>query len=203
MKLVDSKWVIAIYAAVVLAGGASRRMGRDKLLLEVDGLTLLEAAVNRFKEEFADVCVSVAENGKYPQIKAREIVDVRRGAGPLSGLHAALANLRHDHDGVFVVAADLPYSSPKAALRIIELCGDHDACIIRLANGNIEPLFGYYKKTLLPLCEEALSSGDNRMSEVLYKADTRFIPPEELGELWNEKLIFNINYPDDYSRVSG
>lgn len=186
-------------AVVVLAGGASRRMGRDKLMLDVGGATLLESAVGRFGGYFDDICISVADEEKYPEIAARKIIDIHRGAGPLSGLHAALSGLTHD--GVFVVAADLPYSSPEAALRIIELCGGYDACIIRLPDGKIEPLFGYYKKSLLSLCEEAILSGDNRMSEVLYKANTRFIAPEALGSLWDEKLIFNINYPEDYSRI--
>ena len=186
-------------AAVVLAGGASRRMGRDKMMLELGGQTLLESAVSKFKQEFADVFVSVADESKYPDVAARKIVDIKPGAGPLSGLHAALATL--EHEGVFLVAADLPYCSPTVAMRIVELCGEHEACIIRLPDGKIEPLFGCYKKTLLPLCEDAISSGDNRMSEILYKSDTRFISTDMLGDLWDERLIYNINYPDDYSTL--
>ena len=190
-------------AIVILAGGASKRMGRDKLMLDIDGMTLLESAALKFEAEFGRVYISVSDNGKYPYIRAEKIADVRKGAGPLSGLHAALSSpiLNDSSDGVFLVAADLPYASPKAARRIIELCAGYDACIIRLPDGKIEPLFGCYKKALLPLCEEALDSGDNRMSEVLFKANTRFIAPEALGEFWDDKLIFNINYPDDYLQV--
>ena len=184
-------------AIVVLAGGASRRMGRDKLMLDVGGLTLLETVVSRFSVEFEDVYISVADEEKYHDVKARRIVDIRRGAGPLSGLHAALTDI--DCDGVFLLAADLPFASPKAAKRIIELCGNHEACIIKLPGGMIEPLFGFYRKTLLPLCEDALTSGDNRMSEIIYKANTKFISTEMLGDLWEDKLIYNINYPEDYS----
>lgn len=186
-------------AIVVLAGGASKRMGRDKLLLEVGGVTLLESVVAKFSDEFEDVCISVADESKYPEISARRIVDIRRGAGPLSGLHAALTGI--ERGGVFLVAADLPYASPKAAKRVIELCGDCDACIIKLPGGMIEPLFGYYRKALLPLCEEALESGDNRMSEVIYNANTRFVTPEDLGGLWDDRLIYNINYPEDYAAI--
>lgn len=187
-------------AAVLLAGGGSKRMGRDKLMLEIGGMTMLESAAQRFAGVFNELCISVADVGKYPGIAARTIVDIRPGAGPLSGLHAALSVLRCD--GVFLVAADLPFASPPAALRIAELGAGRDACIIRLRDGKIEPLFGYYARSLLPLCEEALRSGDNRMSEILYKANTRFISPEELGGLWDEKLIYNINYPEDYKDYS-
>jgi len=186
-------------AAVVLAGGKSRRMGRDKLELALGGQTLLESVVNRFGEEFDDVFLSVADIKKYPGINARRLVDVLPGAGPMSGLHAALKLL--PDDGVFIVAADLPYASPKAAKRLIELCGDKECCVIRLPDGNLEPLFGYYRKSLLPLCEEAIESGDYRLSGVILGAQTRFAAPNELGDLWDEKIILNINHPEDYEKV--
>ena len=186
-------------AVVILAGGKSRRMGNDKLILPIDGTTLLESAVNRFKEEFTDVYLSLAEEGKYPDVTVPRIVDVMPGAGPLSGLHAALTIL--PGGGVFLVAADLPYASARAAKRIVELRGDHDACIIRLPDGRLEPLLGYYSKTTLPLCEALINAGDYRMTELAYRSDTRFLAPSELGSLWDEKLIYNINYPGDYEKM--
>jgi len=186
-------------AAVILAGGMSRRMGRDKLELTLDGRTLLESAVSRFTEEFEDVYLSVADEAKYPNIKSRRIVDILPGAGPLSGLHAALKNL--PCDGVFLVAADLPFACPLAAKQIIEMCGDNDACIIKLPDGRLEPLFGYYRKTLLPLCEDAITSGNYRIREILSRAQTLYIDPSELGTLWDEKLILNLNYPEDYNKL--
>ena len=188
------------YSAVILAGGKSRRMGRDKLALELDGLTLLESAVERFSRGFAAVYISVADAGKYPGIMSPRVVDAIPGAGPLSGLHAALSQL--PCDGVFLVAADLPFSRPDAALRIIELCGGRDAAVIELADGKIEPLFGYYRKSLLPSCEAALASGDFRMSEVLRRGDARYVSPGELGGLWDERLIFNVNFPDDFRKAT-
>ena len=186
--------------AVVLAGGRSSRMGRDKLMLDAGGRTLLERVVSRFSEEFDELYLSVAEAEKYPEIAARRVVDIYRGAGPLSGLHAALKSI--PGDGVFLVAADLPYACPKAAMRIIELGGDKDVCIIRLPDGRIEPLFGYYRKTLLPRCEEAITSGDYSMSGIIQNADTKYIAPDMLGELWDENLILNINYPEDYNKAA-
>ena len=184
---------------VILAGGNSRRMGRDKLDLTIDGRTLLESVVIRFSEVFEEVFISVADETKYPHIKARRIVDIVPGAGPLSGMHAALTALTGD--GFFLVAADLPYACPIAAKRVIELCGDSDASIVRLPDGRLEPLFGYYRKTLLARCEAALKSGDFRLTEVLSGAKVRYVSQSDLGELWDEKMIFNINYPEDYEKL--
>ena len=174
-------------------------MGRDKLEMRYDGKSLLEAAVNRFSEEFQNVCISVADAAKYPSITVDRIVDILPGAGPMSGLHAALTYI--NCGGVFLVAADLPFSSPKAAKCMIELCGDKEACVIRLPDGKLEPLFGFYSKSLLPLCEEVIKSGDNRMTGVISGADTRFVSPSELGELWDDNMIVNVNSPEDYDKL--
>jgi molybdopterin-guanine dinucleotide biosynthesis protein A len=182
---------------VILAGGKSRRMGRDKMEMDFGGRPLLESAVERFMGEASEVYISVADPGKYPEVKARRIVDTYPGAGPLSGLHAALSSLTGE--GVILVAADLPYSSPQAAARLIELCGENEACVIRLPDGKLEPLFGYYKKTLLPRCLEQISAGDYRMTELIAWADTRYVSPDELGSLWDEKMILNVNSPEDYA----
>ena len=186
-------------AVVILAGGKSQRMGRDKLELSLDGRTLLESAVSRFEAEFEDVHISVGDAAKYPDVAAQRIVDVFPGIGPIAGLHSALTNL--PGDGVFLVAADLPYSSPYAAKRIIEMGREKDACIVRLPDGRLEPLFGYYSKALLPLCEEAIKSDNYQIREILFSANTLFINPHELGECWNEKLFLNVNYPEDYEKL--
>ena len=186
---------------VILAGGKSRRMGQDKLELALDGSTMLKSTVKRFAEEFEDLFLSVADAKKYPDIAVRRIVDILPGAGPLSGLHAALKNTTDS--GVFLVAADLPYACPRAAKRIIGLCAEKEACVIRLPDGRIEPLFGYYRKTLFSRCQEAIEAGEYRMSEIILSADTRYIKPEELGELWDKKMLLNINYPEDYAKISG
>jgi len=174
-------------------------MGRDKLELLLDGRTLLESAAIRFQEAFEDVYISVSDASKYPEVKARRIVDIILGAGPISGLHAALKSL--PHDGVFLVAADLPYSCPLAAKRLIEMCKEKDACIIRLPDGRLEPLFGYYRKTLLPSCEEAIESGVYQIRELFVRTDTLFVEPHELGEFWGEDLFLNLNYPEDYEKL--
>ena len=184
---------------VILAGGKSRRMGRDKLTLTIEGLPLLDFIVSRFSGHFGNVYISVADADKYSRVKAEKIVDIFHGAGPMSGLHAALTKL--PGEGIFLVAADLPNANPNAAKRIVELCGDCEACVIRLPDGKLEPLFGYYKKSVLPKCSELIESGDYRMTELILGSNTRYISTDELGSLWSEKLIYNINYPEDYDRL--
>jgi len=186
-------------SVVILAGGKSRRMGRDKLSLPLDGKTLLESAVSKFRAVFENVYISVSDGSKYPEIDAQKIADIFPGAGPLSGLHAALKML--SSEDVFLVAADLPFSNPLAAIRLIELCGDCDACLIRLPNGMLEPLFGFYRSSLIGVCEAAMQNGEFKMMKLFDNCKTRYVEPEELGQLWNDRLIFNVNYPEDFEEL--
>ena len=186
-------------SVVILAGGKSTRMGRDKLELTLDGQTMLESVADKFSAEFENVYISVANTEKYPHIKQRKIADILMGAGPLSGLHAALSEV--EDEGVFLVAADLPYADPLTAKSIIALCREKEICIIRLQDGRLEPLFGYYKKTLLHRCEGAILAGKYRMKDIVLASDTRFVAPAQLGKLWDERMIINVNYPEDYDKL--
>jgi molybdopterin-guanine dinucleotide biosynthesis protein A len=174
-------------------------MGRDKLRLQFGGDTLLRSAVNRFSQCFDNVYVSVGDAEKYPEVEAERVVDVYPGCGPISGLHAALGKTKDE--GVFMAAADLPFSSPEAALKIMELCGDASAAMLVDEMGRFEPTFGYYKKELLPEAERLIKDGRYKLMLLFDNFELRKISRDELGELWSERLLDNINYPEDYERI--
>lgn len=185
--------------AVILAGGESRRMRRDKLTLAFGGSSLLAAVTDRFTGVFDTVYLSVKDPQKYPEIRVPRLVDIYPGCGPMSGLHAGLHMT--GEDGIFLTAADLPFADPLAAQRIIELSGDSDVCITTDSAARYEPLFGYYKKTALPHVERALSSGDYKIASLFDKVRLRIVSKEELGPYWREELLLNVNYPEDYERL--
>lgn len=185
--------------AVILAGGESRRMKRDKMALPFGDTSLLASAVIRFSAFFDTVYLSVADGTKYPEINARRLVDIYKGCGPMGGLHAALRSA--EGDGVFLVAADLPFADPRAAKRIIELSGATDVTVTADSASRFEPLFGYYKKSILQHVEEALQNGNYKLASLFDKVTLRLVTEEELGGFWHEKLLLNINYPEDYEKL--
>jgi len=186
--------------AVILAGGKSRRMGRDKLALTLDGKTFLERNVEKFSRVFDRVYLSVAGEGKYENIKAERVYDVYPGSGPMAGLHAGL--LKTEDDGVFLLAGDMPFASPEMARRVCALCGDHEAAAIRMESGKYETAFAYYSKKLLPKLSAELERGHFKLGRLLDDIDVRWISPAELGELWDPRALDNINYPEDYERIA-
>ena len=95
---------------VILAGGRSRRMGRDKALLDLGGRPMLA----RVAEALGRVCQAVVivdrEPGRYAFLGFPVVVDRRPGFGALSGLHAGLLAMEHPY-GIFV-ACDMPFLDP-------------------------------------------------------------------------------------------
>src|SRR5207245_83161 len=93
---------------LVLAGGASRRMGRPKAWLEVGDTILLRWVVDRLALAFSEVLIAFAEPEQLEQpIPYRVVFDRKRSGGPLAGIEAGLLAARQD--AVFVIACDMPY----------------------------------------------------------------------------------------------
>jgi molybdopterin-guanine dinucleotide biosynthesis protein A len=174
-------------------------MGRDKLELEFRGMSLLRSAIERFSPDF-DVLLSVAETERLAELSVARVTDVYPGLGPMAGLHAGL--LAAQDEGVFLLAADLPLATAGAALRLISLSGGADAIVIRREDGKLEPLFGYYRKTLLAELARSLENGEQKMTDFLHRVDARFIAPSELGDAWTTDLLVNVNRPEDYERLT-
>ena len=183
---------------VILAGGQSRRMGRDKLRLTLAGETLLARAVRRYGEVFPRVLVSVAGPEKFPELGQMRVFDVWPGAGPLAGLHAGLLKAGED---VFLTGADMPFSSPEKALALSSLCGEADACVLTDEEGRWEPLFGCYRPSVLPRAEELLASGRRSMGALLASVRLREVRLAELGEAPDSLLTRNVNIPEDYEKL--
>jgi molybdopterin-guanine dinucleotide biosynthesis protein A len=159
---------------VVLAGGASRRMGRDKALLRIgNGPTLLErtvATVHAAGLREVVLSVSSVERGRtlrdaVPAVAGlRLVVDAGPGRGPLGALHAALSAF--PHHPVLLMACDMP-RLPVAALRaLLEEPRDADAMVPRVA-GRDQPLAALYGPACLPLTARLLEQGRLAMRDLL------------------------------------
>jgi len=183
---------------IILAGGQSRRMGRDKLSLPAAGETLLNRALRRYRAVFDKVLVSVAGPEKYPELGDARVFDRYPGAGPMAGLHAGLLRAGED---VFLTGGDMPFSSPEKALMLASLAGEKDACVLTDDTGRWEPLFGFYRLSVLPRAEELLSSGRRSMGALLGSIALREVRLEELGEGPDSPLLRNVNLPADYEKL--
>jgi len=76
---------------IILAGGQSSRMGRDKALLELGEYTLIEYIVNKVKTfGFDEIILVTNQVEKYSFLDVKIVKDFFPGLGPLAGIHAGL-----------------------------------------------------------------------------------------------------------------
>ncbi len=144
------------FSAVILAGGKSSRMGRDKAWLEVNGQPLLARQLGLARElGAAEVFISGRADVDYDAFGCRVLLDKFAGAGPLAGIERALnaATLPL----VLVLAVDLPEMNVEFLHRLGIGCAENMGAIPRV-NGNIEPLAAFYPKTSWKIAAESLET---------------------------------------------
>lgn len=183
--------------AVILIGGQSSRMGRDKAMLTVDGKPMALLLAERFASAGFDTAFSVDRAGRFPIDCGREFVDAFPGQGPLNGLYGAFTQT--EAPCVLLMGTDLPSADPALAKRLEALCGDHDACMIRRCDGTVETLFGVYSRTCLPVVTECLREGRRAVRAALDKLHVRYVDETELPEWDIPRVLQNVNTPEAFA----
>lgn len=165
-------------AAVILAGGESRRMGEDKALLDAGGISLLERLALELSPRFQRLLVSVPCSGPSPPLaqaiaRARQqsgreislVPDRQSGLGPLEGVRAALESLAAAK--AFFVAVDVP----EIFFPLVSLLWERSSapgrlgCVPQWSRG-VEPAYAVYHRGLLPQVEDLLACGRRSLQEL-------------------------------------
>ena len=189
---------------IVLAGGASRRMGDDKRGMPVDGVPMLRRAVDAVAPLVSQLIV--VEHPARPidprwleGVDAELARDLRPG-GPLAGIEAGLLATRNPW--ALVVGADMPWlrasvldllvsTAKRAGPRV-------DVVAVESAPGLLEPLLAAYRRRCLRIVRDRLGSGEWRLQDVL--RDLCVVPVS--GEAWRRldpagRSLTNVNTPSD------
>jgi molybdopterin-guanine dinucleotide biosynthesis protein A len=182
-------------SAIVLAGGFSRRMGRDKAWLPFGEETLLERVVGII-EPVVDEVIVVAREGQEMRGNFRVVRDPAEGLGPLAGLIAGLDAIAGDR--AFLSACDAPFLQPALIERLFELSQGHDIAIPRV-DGYLMTTCAVYGRAALPVARQLIEEGRLRPAFLTEALDTRIVEPEELRDTDPDLRSFrNCNTPEAY-----
>jgi molybdopterin-guanine dinucleotide biosynthesis protein A len=186
----------AIYG-LVLSGGASRRMQRDKAALEYQGQPQLQRAYELLQAHCAQVFVSVRADQQQETLRSRwpQIVDQQSDVGPLAGI--AAAQLKHPDVAWLVIACDLPLLTGHAIKLLVER---RDATGLATAYRNPydqqpEPLCAVWEPASAPLVQAALSSGERSPRTLLQNWPILLLDSAEAYAL------SNVNTPDEHQQA--
>ncbi|WP_162551153.1 molybdenum cofactor guanylyltransferase [Paenibacillus tepidiphilus] len=193
---------------VILAGGASRRMGTDKALLEAGGRPLLAVCVSVLSRVAGPVVIACGPEVRegYRFLGLPQVPDRYPGLGPLAGLQAALTAAPASAEWIAVLACDLPLVPEELLHCMLELARGRaglQAVVPAGEDGRVQPLIGLYHRSVLPGLTAALESGRLRVMDWLAELAVHYLRESEYpGErqAFAEALL-NVNRPEDLELV--
>jgi molybdopterin-guanine dinucleotide biosynthesis protein A len=196
-----------LLAAIVLAGGQSKRMGRDKALVAIEGVPLLQRVCDVALQCTPLVYVITFRPDQYRAIVPPTCHLIQEYAlpgentphGPLIGFAQALETIPPDAktEWVLLLACDLPSLSGEWLQQwanALEHVGDAIALLPRSTKG-WEPLCGFYRTSCLATLRAAIEQGDRSFQSWLAQEFVQELP------LNDARMLFNCNTPQDLEQV--
>jgi molybdopterin-guanine dinucleotide biosynthesis protein A len=188
-------------AAVLLAGGQARRLGgTDKMLIEVDGRTLLERSIDRIGPQVSALLLNAnGDPARFARFGLSVRADTLTGyAGPLAGILTGLEWLREQHPDIpwlVSVATDTPLLPADYVDRLMAAAAEQRADIALARSGDLtHPVLGLWPVRLADDLRRALAIDGIR--KVLTWAN-RYRVAEAAWPIGAWDPFFNINRPED------
>ena len=183
-------------AGVILAGGRSRRMGRDKAWLPIGGRPLVLHQAARLGAVFDEVVVSAKEAPPFSAAGLRVVVDAEPEHAAIFGIRAALRGLGRP---IFALAVDLPRFPPALAAAIARELGDGGRpCVAPVAGGTVQGLCAAYAPAILPAIEERISSGRLAIRDLVAECGGALRDEDFWGRWGGPESFENWNRPEDH-----
>mgnify|MGYP002623414654 CR=1 FL=1 len=187
--------------AVILTGGRSTRMGRDKAWLPFDGERLLARVARTLLECVRDVVVVARPGQELPPLPAtvRVVRDDVPDQGPVGGLVPGLRASRAQH--VFATSCDVPFLQPALVERLFDLAEGTDVAVAE-TGGFTHPLCAVYARRVLPELERLLAAGRLRPVHLYDGVETVRVNEGPLRQVDPGLVsLVNVNTPEAYDEA--
>ena len=187
--------------SIVLCGGKSLRLGRDKALERLGAQSLIERVIDRLSPLGTEmILVTAGEQQSFPpDLKARRVPDVYPGKGVLGGVYSGLRAASTFHS--LVVACDMPFLNIALLRHLMELSPGFDIVIPRL-EGKLEPLHAVYSKGCLGPIEDMLGKDWLKVADLPDRVRVRYVGDDEVDMFDPERNSFlNVNSESDLQRA--
>ena len=188
--------------AIILCGGKSSRMGRDKATLPFGPELMLQRVVRLVGEAVAleNIVVVAAPNQLLPELPAGVATarDAQEYRGPLAGLATGLRALADRVEAAYFSACDVPLLVPAFIERMFELLEDFDV-VVPVDAQHHHPLAAVYRPSVLAHVERLIDAERMRPRFLFDEANTREVPVDELRDVDPQlSTLANLNYEQDY-----
>jgi len=187
-------------SAIVLAGGQSRRMGRDKALIDYQGRPILAHVIDALRALSDDIAVVSNRSDLYRSFDARLVPDYEPPCGPLGGLAVGLHAAQHPL--AVVVACDMPFLNVRLLRWLIDQAEGYEA-VVPQTGAEFEPLHAIYRRECYGPIVQRIERGERRV--ISFFTDVRLRPvPEPEWRLLDPtgRSLINLNTPADLNHLT-
>lgn len=185
-------------SGVILIGGRSSRIGRDKAFLPVGGIPLFERVLHVLAKHLKMVILVGDRPERFAKYGLPVYPDLYAGSS-LGGLYTGLHESTTPY--IFVTPCDLPYASAGLLQYLISLREGYDV-VVPMTKGYPEPLFAVYSKECLNPMKDLLDAGNYRISDFYPRVRVRPVQGAELLPFGRSGSAFlNVNTPEEYEKA--
>ncbi len=190
-------------SGIILAGGMSRRLGRDKAIEEIEGQTLIERAIDRLSLLTNEVIVVVNSEERALSLclpnHVKTAIDIYPSKGSLGGIYTGV--LASNHDWNIVVACDMPFLNVDLLRNMLSFRGGTDA-IVPILNQYPEPTHAIYSKNCLPFILQKIETDELKIDGFFSDIKVHLFSEEQVNEFDpNHLSFFNINSQKDLDKA--
>lgn len=188
--------------SIVLAGGKSSRLGRNKSLQAIRGKTLIQWVIDRLAMLSTEIIIATARGEEIPcssNVNLKTVADTYPGKGPLAGIYSGL--IVSSNPRAIVVSCDTPFLSVGLLEYMIQTCPGSDIVVPRMKE-KVEPLCAVYSKNCVNPINELLEKNELKIIELYPMVTVRYIEEAEIDRFDPEHLsFFNINSQVDLNKA--
>ncbi|MDD2371888.1 MAG: molybdenum cofactor guanylyltransferase [Firmicutes bacterium] len=188
--------------AIILAGGKSSRMGRDKSLLRLGNITLIEHVIMSIRPYVKSILIVTNEQEKYSFLNnVRFVPDIEKDQGPLIGLISGISAV--DTTWSFITSCDMPLINGGI---INVLVKNIDGYVVApLSSMGFEPMLSLYSTQVLPYAFEFIKDNKKSVNGFISFMDklnlVKTIDRELIIKEFGKEMLFNINDEVDYNSL--
>lgn len=177
-------------SAIIMAGGASSRMGKNKALLTIAGKSMVRHIYDTLQPLFDEIIISVSKKEDPLIPEANTVIDLKPGQGPLMGIYSGL--LASSSRVNFVIACDIPTIDLPLMRRLLSCSSRYDIAVPSFKPHKFEPLFAVYTKEVTKTAKTLLDRDQRKIRGLFPLGKTKVV---ETGSC---RWYANLNTPYDY-----
>ncbi len=168
---------------IILAGGKAIRLnGIKKGLIKINNVPIIEHLIYTINT-FCNKIIIVTNDDVYDYLKSEKISiiqDLIKDTGPIGGIHTGLFHTNTNKN--IVLSCDMPYLT-RAIIQLLSAHKDISDIVVPKIKQEIHPLCGIYSKSILPLINNQVQSGDFKLKNLLQIAKTYYLEFSEQDHL--------------------